>query len=210
MNRFPSTHRSLVGWTFPTILKSENARLKLYLLNLHLGTHEIWTCPISLTMPSLRTLDPVDLAKGNCRWEPAAKTGGLPGDHLSTCCRCWCPLSNQKKTVTGMIRFGLPTLITWYHLHWSAEFVRRNPLTFFCGAAGYSVRWIFSPKKIVHHIPLGISSAGESILAREFPGEFMNYHDYFCLPHGQPQNLRWRPGGGFHMRGSDCRRCDRA
>lgn len=102
MNRFP---RSLVGWTFPTILKSE-------LLNLHLGTHEIWNCPISLTMPSLRTLDPVDLAKGNCRWEPAAKTGGLPGDHLSTCYRCWCPLSNQKKTVTGMIRFGLPTLIT--------------------------------------------------------------------------------------------------
>lgn len=83
------------------------------------------------------------------------------------------------------------------HLHWSAEFVRRNPrIRFFAELLGILPGESFPPKKIVHHIPLGISSTGESILAREFPGEFMNYHDYGMPLFASHTGSRRISGGG--------------
>lgn len=124
------------------------------------------------------------------------------------------PLSNQKKTVTGCHWYDSFRTPHVDHLHWSAEFVRRNPLAIFCGAAGYSVRWIFSPQKNrTSYPPWNFLYWGVHFspwIPRGIHELSWLWYASFCLPHGQPQNLRWRPGGGFHMRGSDCRRCDRA
>ena len=92
-----------------------------------------------------------------------------------------------------MIRFGLPTLITCIGVQSLSAGI---PLRFFAELLGILSGESFPPKKIVHHIPLGIYSTGESILAREFPGEFMNYHDYGMPLFASHTGSRRISGGG--------------